>query len=144
MRAARDLQGAVEFAVAAAALSDELASLRRKAADLARRIDHCEARLGELQAGQPVTRSAADRVSMAAILRGVEAASGVRSSLVRARERGRAPVSEARQAVMYLCAAAGHKPGCIGRFLGRDHSTVASGVRAHAARCGLALPGGMG
>lgn len=45
-----------------------------------------------------------------------------------------AVVSEARQQAMYLMHEAGKSYAQIGRFFGRDHTTVAHGVKAHERR----------
>jgi len=47
-------------------------------------------------------------------------------------------VSQVRQEVMWECRAKGYSLGQIGRFLGRDHTTIIHGIRAHEARMGAA------
>ena len=47
-------------------------------------------------------------------------------------------ISHARQEVMWLASMAGKSTGEIGRFFGRDHTTVMHGIRAHQRRMGAA------
>lgn len=56
---------------------------------------------------------------------------------IRAPERGGRPVCAARTAFMFEAYATGRfSLPRIGRFLGRHHTTVMHGIRAHKARCG--------
>lgn len=127
------------------ALEEAIAAQGELILRLLERIDLLER--GQIVPPQPQGRSAGGALSEMAgrqlvrdVTLRVAARFGIDAARIAGSERVK-PVAEARQAVMFEAALMGVPDAMIGRALRRDHSTIAHGRRAEAARRGLGVAG---
>lgn len=134
-------------------LAEQVRALTRLAALCDDRIKALEARCMDLERklaakyepvvvapkdpGASPTPYAALRPSIRSIVAKIAAVHGITKEHLLSRKQDR-QASRARQEVYYLCHQMGNSTPRIARELGRDHSTVIAGIRAHQRRLAAA------